>query len=196
MKSSIIAIIVLVLCLTMAMPAWAGEGQFFYGLGERHPMEVEMDWACFSFLLFGDNHTIPSPGPDISIQPIDVSQWATELAYRHGIGVLGIEAGVRNISHKQTGVIKQWDEEKGEWALVTVTIKDESYIRPFGALEIASGFGQFELKGRAGISQDGADFKGSLGWRITDHATITAGYRYWPMDAWYQGPFVGFSATW
>lgn len=199
MKRQIIALLIIIACLVAAMPVCAESpvwrAHLSCGLcGGRHPLEVEMSWGRFSLVRFGENYTVPSPSPEISAGPIRVNQSALEVAYRRDISkALTCEAGARIVTDRHIGAAQAWDKTKGEWALIPVTLKDGSLIRPFGAIEIASEFGRFEVRGRVGISQDGADFKGGLECRVAGDIRVAAGYRYWPMEGWYQGPFVGVS---
>lgn len=191
----IIIITMTILALTGSMVR-AREGEFWNGFGGRNPAELEIDWTCFTFLMFGDRYTTPSPGPDVSITPIEMSKWAIELAYRYSSGIWGLEAGVRNLSATQTRTIKIWDADKNDWQLVSIMDHDE-YYAIFGAFEIVMKLlPKLELKTRFGISQDGVDYKCGFRWAITDGTTVMTGYRYWPMDGWYRGPFIGFSAIW
>ena len=183
-----------ILCLSWGTPALASlkiNAAISCGLSDnKSPLELDMDMGGLVVRFWGDSHDIPSPGPTVSVTDIDVDQSLFGIGYRHKLEPFFAEAGIRKITHNKKGYILKTDD-KGNSVTVPTTIKNKEVYNPYFSIGVNKLIGRFGSSACGMIDTDGYDLRASVFYSITEDFRIAGGYRYWSMDEWYSGYFIG-----
>lgn len=167
-----------------------------YGIHSGGGMSAEFYASQDNILIsmWGDYFTKPSPDPAISVTDIDISQVCFGIAYRHNFQSSFFETGLRIKYHEQAGKIITGVDLLGKPVMSAKTLIKEEKWCPYIAVGGIKQIGKIGLSAYGAIDVVGYDIRAFVFYNIQEKLGIIAGYRYWSMDEWYKGFFIGLNS--